>query len=341
MNKTKFISLAATLGLAIILTLGCEEKSTDKAAVANSPEPTAEEVATQAKAIAEQAEAEAEAKAAAEKAAAEQAEAKAAADRAAAEFAKVEKAAKKVVSCKEGSDVKLLASLTDEKGKPQKKFEYDEQNRIVKIYEYGDGKLYSIETIAYSGDDLISVEEINNREMNVYKYVIKGNTITEKGYTYNINKDGYLVSLKDDSRIVQEEKNDNIIDVPYREEYQYEDGNLTRVSDNNGDGENFFASSRSYNYDDKKSPFSNSTTPKWLLQHLIEPYHTSKSNVIELHSGGGDYAETWAYKYEYDKDEFPIKQTGKLDLNGGDNISGGPTQTITHYTYCGGGSDVK
>jgi hypothetical protein len=221
---------------------------------------------------------------------------------------------------KESGNVKLLESITDDNGNVIAKFEYDEQNRIVKI----DDKM-----ITYD-DNLVTV---GNK-----KFVIKDSTVTVGKETLILNKDGYLVSRKDPNRtgIYEDKKGKgNFKECAYLEKYEYQDGNLTQETDNSGDIELFYGTFRNYQYDSKQSPFSNCNTPKWLLQYLVEPYYASKNNVIACQSGGGDYHIPTVYKYEYDSDGFPTKLTIELAKDyDGDDI-GGVNGTVIHFTYRG------
>jgi len=189
--------------------------------------------------------------------------------------------AEEAVSCK----VKLLESITDENGELIVKFEYDEQNRIVKIYERyryeTEKKISDSTTITYNSADLIT--------MGTEKYVKKGNTINiEPGSkTLTINKDGYVVK--------------NYLGSPYT----YQDGNL--IKEGSDDNTHLL-----YSYDDKKSPFSNSNTPKWLIQELQYGNYSDyagKNNVVSKSSEGPDGGGSHEYKYEYDSEDFPIKKT--------------------------------
>jgi len=282
--------LAATLALALTLTLGCEEKSDSKAEL--------EKATKRAQAIADSV------------IAAEQAEA----EEAAAEFAEAKEAAKEAGSCKGNEKVKLLASITDE-GKPQMKFEYDEQNRIVKIYWYNsEGKFSGRTTITYNTDDLITVGET--------KYVKKGNTITlepkeDHRAKLTLNENGYIAKVESNSG------------SSYT--YEYEKGNrIGEIADDEPSGVG-------YEYDDKKSPFSNTNTPKWLLLDLFDILNInaeSKNNVVVRCSDG----PCSNYEYEYDSEGFPTKNT-RYWTEGDSDEKFGPE--ITLYTYCGGGSDGK
>jgi uncharacterized protein (TIGR02145 family) len=192
---------------------------------------------------------------------------------------------------KGGGNVKLLETITDESGKVQR-FEYDKQNRIVKIDD---------KTITYT-DNLITV--------GTQKYVINGKTITVDSESFTINGDGYITVPSGSG-------------CDGCEFFEYKDGNL--IADNSGRG--IF-----YEYDDKKSPFSDCTTPKWLIQHLLRDIYASKNNVVRI----GEEDGPSIYKYEYDNDGFPI--TAKITEQYTDYAEGtGTTTTITttRFTYRG------
>jgi len=303
------IALAATLGLALTFTLGCKEKKSAEQVAAEAQRAAAEqaaqaqvaeEAATLAKIRAEAVEA--------EKAATEQAEAN---------FSKAEKAAKKAISCKGNEKVKLLVGITDEEGKPQTKFEYDEQNRIVKIYQYSEGNVSSIETIAYSGDDLVTVEKIRGSERNVSKYVINGNTITVNDNSFTINKDGSIAKVNGSRTYTYEDGHtteNNFIP------YTYQGGNLTKRGPDNSDNDVYY-------YDDEKSSFSNTNTPKWLLQKLLYDYSASKNNIRSMETEVClDECPVSTFDYKYDRDGFPTIMI----------YEGSIIQEV--YTYCGGGN---
>ncbi|MDR2694579.1 MAG: hypothetical protein LBB74_10260 [Chitinispirillales bacterium] len=207
-----------------------------------------------------------------------------------------------------GGDVKLLESITDDSGNVLTKFEYDGQNRIVKRYEYSEGKLSSTTTVTYT-DNLVTVKENNGED--VKKYVINGDTVTEGSTTLTVNKDGTI---------------DGIFDENWECgcAYRYQDGNLI-------EGQCCVTTTYYKGYDNKKSPFSNSGTPKWLFKHL------SKNNVLEKRVPDGDgmdeaHSARVQYEYEYDGDGFPTKQTEKMS---GIDFEEMPP-TIRRFTYLGG-----
>jgi len=166
------------------------------------------------------------------------------------------------------------------------RFEYDKKNRIVKIDD---------KTITYA-DNLITV--------GTQKFAINGNTITVDGSSLTINGDGYIVN----------EGNHGEVD------YEYKDGNLIRIYWSESAYED------NYKYDDKKSPFSNCNTPKWLIQRLLYDY-ASKNNVVSYEGENGK----GTYKYEYDSDGFPVKLTRTYKPWEGDEVY----TTTTNYTYFG------
>jgi len=214
----------------------------------------------------------------------------------------------------ENGDVKLLESITDDNGNVKQKLEYDDKTRIVKIYDYS-GEAIKIKTITYNSESLITVEEMSTKSNCAYstnsgiypgysvdstKYVKKGNSIMNESDTLlTLNKDGYIVKKKESYGIVT---------------YRYENGNL--VGKEGGDDE-------SYRYDDKKSPFSNSNTPKWLL--LILGYNANKNNAVG-YDGPGEGSSS---EYEYDSEDFPTKMTNLWEREECE-----PVTTIEHFTYC-------
>jgi len=213
--------------------------------------------------------------------------------------------------------VKLLESIaeTNEYWERRNKFEYDKQNRLVKIDD---------ETITYA-DNSITV--------GTKKFVIKGNTIIVDSDTLSIDKNGYILSRKrgDASGCGDEDSDGNVKMVTYLEQYQYENGNLIGTTNNGGDCEYYFGSFSDYKYGSNKSPFSNCSSPKWLLQYLLEAYYASNNNIV-ANACGGDSRSELEHKYEYDSAGFPTKRTSVLgETNVDGDCAGVPGTTI--YTY--------
>ncbi|MDR2591589.1 MAG: hypothetical protein LBC59_02135 [Chitinispirillales bacterium] len=165
-----------------------------------------------------------------------------------------------------GGDVKLLETVVDDQGNVQR-FEYDKQNRIVKIDDM---------TITY-GDNLITAGD--------RKFVVNGNTVTaddgeSSGSAYTIDKYGYIVSDGAGG------------------EYNYEGFNLISAR---SEYDNTF-----YSYDNMKSPLCNSKTPKWLITLLLHKYESSNNVVTSEGSYEGEGEIVTSYKYEYDYDGLPV-----------------------------------
>jgi hypothetical protein len=212
---------------------------------------------------------------------------------------------------KKGSgSVKLLESI-DYDDDTYIKFEYDNKDRIVKMFHYRDGKVEFTRMVSYSSDDLITVEDVyseddaNNKTID---FVKNENTITLKYRLYlrseyvppstsiTLNEDGYI---KKETTAISAAR--TVIDT-----YRYRGNNLTEKT-NVHKVENTVASSetKKYKYDDKKSPFYNCATPKWLMQYYIGSDLGFYNNVID-ESGLDTYN-----KYKYDADGFPTKKTVK------------------------------
>jgi len=218
-----------------------------------------------------------------------------------------------LTSCgKGGGDVKLLESITDGDGKPLKKFEYDKQNRLIKIIDYYEGNIYYTGTITYSGNSSVIVERVydKSKEKKVENFVISGNTIKRESADFlTINEDGYITVEVGSWR------------------FQYQNGNL--ISQESETGGYSYTS-----YDDKKSPFSSASTPKWLLQYVLEDFTSAnKNNILEENSGGEVTASAnYKYKYEYNSDGFPAKKETYAEY------AESKEKSITLYTYSGDSS---
>jgi len=177
-------------------------------------------------------------------------------------------------------DVQLLETVADDQGNVQR-FEYDGQNRIVKINDM---------TITY-GDNLITAGD--------RKFVINGNTVTEENgeYTaaYTIDKDGYIVS--DGSGGEYEYENYNLISV--RSEYD----------------------NTVYSYDRMRSPFCFNSTPKWLIRLLLYKYESHNNVVSVQGSYEGEGEISTSYKYEYDNEGYPVAAVEKEKHSAIDGIT--------------------
>jgi hypothetical protein len=184
------------------------------------------------------------------------------------------------------------------------KFEYDKQNRIVKMHHYENGNHTATATLIYSSNDLVKItHKPNDREDKFFER--KKNTIRTKdqNYAYNItvNKDGYITLVESTTGY----------DF-YYDTYHYKGGNLAKITQEMSlDGayeEEFENAFTELNYDNKKSPFFHCNTPKWFFQHYrhFGIIFGLNNNVIE-HKYRNEMLQT--YKYEYDSDGFPTKRT--------------------------------
>jgi hypothetical protein len=225
----------------------------------------------------------------------------------------------------EGGSVKLL-----EKGLGGAwGLEYDVQNRIVKYNENA--------TITYNGDGSVIVERPYSYDMEKISLAKKGNTITENYIElfHDLSYYSYIITINEDGYIAKTERlgNDNGKEYSEVNTYQYQDGNLIskKTDKRNQPGKAFDI--EEHKYDDKKSPFYNCNTPKWLLQYLFGHLFASRNNVIETVFKGKTsddvYGTSTASKYEYDENGFPTKQTS-IEKN---NVAKYDNTTTTPFTY--------
>jgi uncharacterized protein (TIGR02145 family) len=212
----------------------------------------------------------------------------------------------------DGGDGKLLQCIADENGDCITKFEYDKQNRITIMYNGAD-----VTRIIYTDNFITAGDK---------KFALKGNTVTAGKDTLTIDKNGYIVRRKDGGGEGCSDS-DADIRVPYLAEYQYKDGNLTTISDNGGDCEILVGSRTEYEYHNRKSPFSDCKTPKWLLQCLLNPYYASKNNIKTIDYGADSFMII-VHKYEYDGDGFPTKRTEECGEGSLSCDPGSPTRYI-------------
>jgi len=203
-------------------------------------------------------------------------------------------------------EIKLLeSSAKDDKVKTI--FEYDDKNRIISILKYNGSDSNSI-TITYNANDSVIVKTVySDNSVELDTFVKNGNTIKVGTTTLTIDKNGY---------IIKKENGEN-----WSSTYQYKDDNLITEEDNRNH-------SSSYNHDNKKSPFSNTNTPKWLLLYLLnlDFYAVSKNNVVRYYHSG-EVTSVGFYEYEYDSDDFPTKR-----MEEGDG-EGEQYKSIIHFTY--------
>ncbi|MDR0454088.1 MAG: hypothetical protein LBH05_04670 [Deferribacteraceae bacterium] len=226
----------------------------------------------------------------------------------------------------DSSGVKLLRSIVSGDGVTE--FGYDNQNRIVKVTFYqGEEAMY---THIFSYPDGDGIEFATPMEV-MTTFELSGNTTININHTYadnvlnimTMNKDGYLTRYEMQSGEGPESM--------FRT-YQYKDGNmvLQRYGDEMGE------SVMELKYDDKKSPFYNCASPKWLWQWYFNgfmEYFGLNNNVTEVSNAIFEFGMvTKKNVYEYDSDGFPITRTQTEELDG---LEGTRQTSTTVFMYRG------
>ena len=211
-----------------------------------------------------------------------------------------------------GSDnrVQLLKTATYDYG-GYAKYEYDDQNRMTKMYWYNEkGHIASIRRLSYNENDLIKItyEEVGFPEDNVIEvFTRNGNTITIKHTpargkatvtTLYLDNDGFPKELRDVT-----EDNSHII------KYKVVDGNLMEERYEEIKYGERVEVVITYMYDKKKSPFYYCNTPRWFK--IWSGQDPGKNNITlqswsNLTEGCNLATE---YTYEYDSAGFPTKRT--------------------------------
>ena len=174
-------------------------------------------------------------------------------------------------------------------------YEYDVQDRIrKKTYYQSSGQIYSVSTNTYDAttDDLLmrtnefpQTPDLNNTRT----FTRNGNIITianDKNFnveTIELDAQGFPIKFND------------------TETYVWDNGNVTEAK---WDGV-----TTTYTYDNNKSPFHYSNTPKWVLW-LYEydgGYHNANNVKTETIDDGS--TTTYQYEYEYYEYDLPKKRT--------------------------------
>jgi hypothetical protein len=197
--------------------------------------------------------------------------------------------------------VRLLDTMIWGNGAFYDRFEYDEKNRLVKIYHYSLGEHKRTSTLTYKGDDLVEIRAA----WEYTTFARKGDHIIYSSYNadYNhiitVNNDGYIATHE----MASHETKDVTIHA-----FQYQKGNMTKMTishiDRRATDEKIFA----LKYDDKKSPLLHNQTPKWYFQYTSELVRDVgiSNNITEIKRDDG-----WkrSFAYEYDSIGFPITRT--------------------------------
>jgi hypothetical protein len=180
---------------------------------------------------------------------------------------------------------KLLENVVDSNGFITK-YEYDAQNRIIKIYNRN-----FTQTIVYSADGSVKINDKSYRKNETTITIQDGSSKR----VFTMNEDGYVVKSENDF---------------YKETWQYQGGNLISINGVRKDNGN--KTLTLYRYDDKPSPFRNCKTPRWILSILSVSGNKNNKVSEETDNGLGD-GFYYGFSYEYDKDGFPTKEIISVD----------------------------
>ena len=200
------------------------------------------------------------------------------------------------------------------------KFEYDEQNRIIKVseYYYGGDLNYTM-MLTYAGDDLVQVLYSHSNGSETREYTKSGNTITEKYngkiYTIELNSDGLPVTRE------EERSGSTLVET-----YYYKNGNMTQKAIRFTIPENDYSEYHTYNYgyDNEKSALYHCKTPKWWL--IIHLNDFGVSNNITEENYIRHYGE---YIYKFDGAGLPTKRTYKYIWG----MAGHERELVEEFTY--------
>jgi hypothetical protein len=209
------------------------------------------------------------------------------------------------VACKDDNDkkngtddkIQLLETITFD-GQLRVTYEYDEQNRLTKMFGAGvDNPI----TFTYTSNGITIVQGDKT-----YEYVISGNKITcaSRGETIDLDAQGLP------TRFVR--GSDTII-------YEFKNGNV--VKQTNIEGTSWFGVTE-YTYDDKKSPFYHCKTSFWFLMWWASfdgiPYGKNNMLTASWGSGGSN-----TFTFTYDENGFPLSYTTN-EMSAGKSVT---------YTY--------
>lgn len=189
------------------------------------------------------------------------------------------------------------------------KFEYDEQHRLSKRYEYNDiGTLKSTMTLTYEDDgDLKSVLWVNQDGYTIRSGPAKdGNKISFWGvgisrYEIELNTEGLPENLEHSWQGSMSMAN-AWSNTKYT--YTWVNRNLTQA-DYNVTGVNYFeeeyekSGTNTYTYDDKKSPFYYCATPRWFWMW----YFNNTATACSLNNLSSN-SDNETVNYTYNEDGF-------------------------------------
>jgi len=189
-------------------------------------------------------------------------------------------------------------------------FEYDTKNRIVKVSGYTDRglTLEYVHRLTYSGSALIQFDNFAVTSSGKNQVTVSDGA---RSCIFDLNGDHSPTRLRfqhPDGR-----NSENI--------YQYDDGNLTKLTCRTYDGEPQHESTLESFYDIGHAPFLNCKTPKWWLIWQFERVVSCMENTV-VREEWTDGAESGVnvITYDFDEDDYPYRKY----------IDG---EEVAYYTY--------
>jgi len=227
----------------------------------------------------------------------------------------------------ENNGVKLPEKIISEDGSITK-FEYDDKNRLVKIFVCDNGELMGTFTITYNGNDLVSYALSYDDDFSYYWGDVPDMSAQRRGNTIYVNEGGvkHTINVNDEGYIVDYKTEHPMAGVSVKN-YQYVDNKLFRIIEDGW--------VRELRYDNEKSPFYNSNTPKWFMQFRFFDFALNNNvTAWKIVEGSTDHQYEYENEYIYDNEGFPTKQT-KTEKTMYDNEEGYVSTKITYFYYRG------
>jgi len=227
--------------------------------------------------------------------------------------------------------VKLLETVTYDVG-VYDKFEYDNLNRLAKITGYyNNTEVGFTNTFTYDGDDLVQVLYNNSGDFDFFEFTKNGSQITQK-HTDQIG-DVYITTIVLDGNGLPEKREGEASGehgVIFVENYEYQNGNLMRMTviRKNSEGVTTSEDNTTYQYDNKKAPFSFCKTPKWYMLINWNNYSVRNNKTEKTYSDGSKDVFT----YEFDSAGYPTKRTDTFYNSNGEKVGDAWVETFTYIT---------
>ena len=237
-----------------------------------------------------------------------------------------------LTGCKGGQSIagRLLESIIEDNGTSVSRvdFEYDNENRVVKMRHYLDGQPTVVRMVVYTGNNLSTIwlpaGDENEEYKQITEYVVNKNTISvhpPRSFLQEIivGRNGYITQTKSGHKES---------DWSGLTTYHYKRGNLNKQAHTSF---SFYTSEVVHGYEiehkysKEKSPFNYGNTPKWLIQRyfsLIDGGYRNNIKQIEYKSISENQITT--FEHEFGSDGYSIKRTEYFN---------GRTTKTTHFVY--------